>query len=302
MRILFCSDPLDIGAVDPSYAAEAAAATRAGIAVSRVDYEALVDEGDPRRAVRKVQAAEDVGVYRGWMLRPERYRELFDALAGKGLRLINTPEAYVHCHHLPESYGLIEGLTPKSIWLPADVELDRLMDALRTFGETPLVLKDYVKSCKHEWADACYISRASDGGAVERVVRRFLELQGDALAGGLVFREFVEFESAGRHPKSGMPLAREHRLFWLDGRPLLSFPYWSDLGQTGEGPAPGTFDPVAAKIRSRFFTMDVAKRRDGAWMIVELGDGQVAGLPDESSTAAFYKGLQEAALNLEWRS
>lgn len=294
MRILFCSDPVNIGQVDPSYAAEATAAAQAGFTVSRVDYEALVDERDPRRAVRKVEPGDEVGIYRGWMLRPERYRELYDALAGKGIRLINTPEAYVHCHHLPESYAVIEGLTPKSVWLPADVDTDRLRDALRPFGDAPLILKDYVKSRKHEWAEACFIPRASDLEAVGRVVRRFRELQGDTLAGGLVFREFVEFESAGRHPKSGMPLAREHRLFWLDGRLLLSFPYWSDLGQTGDGPPPGTFDAVAAKIRSRFFTMDVAKRKDGAWMIVELGDGQVAGLPDDSSAEAFFAALQGA--------
>lgn len=295
MRILLCVDPLDIGRVDPSYEAEAKAAVEAGFAWARVDYEALVDERDPVRAVRKVEAGEELGLYRGWMLRPERYRELHDALVGKGIRLVNAPEQYVHCHHLPESYGVIEGLTPKSVWLPADADAERLAEALRPFGDLPLVLKDYVKSRKHEWAEACFISRASDRDAVGRVVRRFLELQGDGLAGGLVFREFVEFESAGRHPKSGMPLAREHRIFWLDGRPLVSFPYWSDLGQTGEGPPPGTFDEVARRVRSRFFTMDVAKRKDGPWMIVELGDGQVAGLPDDAAAQSFYQALRAAS-------
>jgi hypothetical protein len=225
------------------------------------------------------------------MLRAERYRELFDAVADKGVRLINTPEAYAHCHHLPESYAELEGRTPKTLWFPAEVPWDRLMDGLRPFGDASLVLKDYVKSRKHEWTEACFIPRASDRGAVERVVRRFLELQGDGLVGGLVFREFVEFENVGAHPKSGMPLAREHRLFWLDGRPLMSFPYWSDLGQTGDGPPAGTFDATAAKIRSRFFTMDVAKRKNGEWMIVELGDGQVAGLPDDRTIEEFYRSL-----------
>lgn len=188
MRILFCSDPLDIDQVDLSYAAEAAAAEKAGFAVSRVDYEALVDERKPLRAVRKVEAGEDVGIYRGWRFRSEQYRELYDALAGKGVRLINTPEAYLHCHHLPESYGVIEGITPRSIWMAADIELDRLMEALRPFGDASLVLKDYVKSRKHEWAEACFIPRASDREAVGRVVRRFLELQGDTLAGRLNVR------------------------------------------------------------------------------------------------------------------
>ena len=37
--------------------------------------------------------------------------------------------------------------------------------------------------------------------------------------------------------------------------------------------------------------MDVAKRVDGGWMIVELGDGQVAGLPERADVGAFYRAL-----------
>jgi sugar phosphate isomerase/epimerase len=53
------------------------------------------------------------------------------------------------------------------------------------------------------------------------------------------------------------------------------------------------FIEVARRVQSRFFTMDVAKRLDGEWMIVELGDGQVAGLPDRADVVAFYRRLAE---------
>jgi hypothetical protein len=296
MRILFCCDPLDVRQVDPSYAAEAAAAEKAGLGFSRIDYEALVDEKDAARAVRKVlppPSGSDLGVYRGWMLSPGSYAELYRALLEKGVRLINSPEAYLHGHHLPESYAKIDGVTPRSVWLPwaGSIPMDAVMELLRPFGSAPLILKDFVKSRKHEWAEACFIPSASDRTAVERVVKRFVELQGDALAGGLVFREFIEFEPAGRHPKSGMPLTREHRVFYLDGRPLLSFAYWADLGQSDDGPPASVFDDVAGRISSRFFTMDVAKRKGGDWLIVELGDGQVAGLPTETLADTFYEAL-----------
>ncbi len=52
------------------------------------------------------------------------------------------------------------------------------------------------------------------------------------------------------------------------------------------------FSQVAQKIQSRFFTMDVAQKRDGAWSIVELGDGQVAGLPARIDGEAFYQALK----------
>lgn len=56
------------------------------------------------------------------------------------------------------------------------------------------------------------------------------------------------------------------------------------------------FIEIASKVRSRFFTMDVAQQTDGQWIIVELGDGQVAGLPDESEAPEFYRQL--AAISL----
>src|SRR4029079_14846441 len=51
-----------------------------------------------------------LGVYRGWMLTPHQYRLLYEELEAKGLRLLNDPAAYRHCHHLPESYPAIDNI------------------------------------------------------------------------------------------------------------------------------------------------------------------------------------------------
>jgi ATP-grasp domain, R2K clade family 3 len=82
-----------------------------------------------------------------------------------------------------------------------------------------------VKSRKHPWASACYIHSAADSAAVERVVRRFLELQGDDLNEGLVFRAFVSLEPLAIHARSAMPLTKEWRIFLLDGAPILTAEY-----------------------------------------------------------------------------
>jgi len=47
------------------------------------------------------------------------------------------------------------------------------------------------------------------------------------------------------------------------------------------------------QVKSRFFTMDIAKRNDGEWAIVELGDAQVAGLPDTADVHKFYQVLSD---------
>ncbi|HEU5228519.1 MAG TPA: ATP-grasp domain-containing protein [Ktedonobacteraceae bacterium] len=298
MRIIFCSDYWNRLAPDPLYQAEAKAAQKLHLDYSLINFEALTEKHNAEWAVSKVEPATDaeVAIYRGWMLKPHVYEHLYAALAEKKLLLINTPVAYKHCHYLPESYHIIEGYTPRSLWLTveAGVDMDSLMQQLRIFGDKPVIVKDFVKSRKHEWHEACYIPSASDKNAVEQVVTRFLQLQGEDLNEGLVFREFIEFAPLTLHSRSGMPLTKEFRLFVLDGQIIVSAEYWEEGNYDNDqkaAPPLDLFRQIAQKIQSRFFTLDVAMQRDGTWSIVETGDAQVAGLPEKIDVEAFYQAL-----------
>ncbi len=57
------------------------------------------------------------------------------------------------------------------------------------------------------------------------------------------------------------------------------------------------FIEIAQRIESNFFTMDIAKKKSGEWIIIELGDGQVAGLPDNSNKLEFYSNLKRTLYN-----
>jgi hypothetical protein len=296
MLLVFCRDPLEPVRPDRAFEAEIAAVERLGLPYVLVDHDALVGGDEPDRIVRRVPAhpGSRLAAYRGWMVTPPQYRVLYEALIARGIRPINDPDQYRHGHYLPENYPVIEGQTPRSLWFTGDLGIDRVMDALTRFGDGPVIVKDFVKSRKHEWGEACFIPSAADREAVGRVVGRFLELQGEDLNEGLVFREFVKFEPIGIHPKSGMPLTEEYRSFWLDGVPIDWAPYWDRGADRGSRPPIERFSGVAAAVRSRFFTMDVARRRDGEWMIIEVGDGQVSGLPRESDADRFYEALARA--------
>jgi hypothetical protein len=76
------------------------------------------------------------------------------------------------------------------------------MRHLEPFGTHPVILKDYVKSQKHYWHEACFIPSAANEIAVSKVLQRFLELQGGQTESGLVFREYITFEPIGAHSKS----------------------------------------------------------------------------------------------------
>ncbi|WP_041243779.1 ATP-grasp domain-containing protein [Gloeobacter kilaueensis] len=292
MHLLFCSDPLTPNRPDPAWEDEVQAASQAGLSWSVLNFEALL-EGNPARAIRRVAvAAAEAGetvLFRGWMLRPEGYKSLYNALLERNLQLVNTPSAYRLCHYLPEGYPYLANHTPRTVWLPltGELDVDALMARLAEFGHSPLVLKDYVKSAKHAWHEACFIPAASDRSAVERVVRRFLALQGKDLSVGLVFREYVEL--AGTDPARPW----EWRIFFLDNAPLMVTDYWNTGIAVPEQAALAPFIELARAIPSRFFTLDIAQKRSGEWVIIEMGDGQVSGLPQGVSEVEFYQKLSE---------
>ncbi|MEJ8304459.1 ATP-grasp domain-containing protein [Saccharibacillus sacchari] len=299
--VLFVSAPMSPKEVDDSYADEYRSAAEAGFDTGLIHLETLLLDRDPRKAVKRIAERSELqsALYRGWMLRPSEYEDLYAALLKRNLRLIHTPEQYRHTHHLPESYAKIEQVTPKSIWfpLPDPVSMEAAeslsVEAVRLFENKPVIVKDYVKSRKHEWDEACYIPDALDEQRVRRTVRRFLELQGSELNEGLVFRAFAELEVLSRHPLSGMPLSREIRVFVLDGQPVFVSTYW-EAGEDEEfNAALQQFLPVIQTIESRFFTIDFAKTRSGPWIVLELGDGQTAGLPDDTDTDSFYRQLAQ---------
>lgn len=54
MKLVFCSDPLNPRQPDGAYQAEVAAAERLGIPFALVDHDALANENDRVKAVRRV--------------------------------------------------------------------------------------------------------------------------------------------------------------------------------------------------------------------------------------------------------
>jgi len=296
MRIIYCDSVFDNKIIEPDYEEEKKFAVKAGFDFSLISFEELTD-GNISTALRFVKEPEkkELGIYRGWMLTPNQYGNLYDDLLKKNIELINSPIEYKHCHYLPDSYEKIESKTPKSNWT-TQLDNDSILNLTKEFGDSQIIVKDFVKSEKHNWEEACFIPNASDSDKVKSIVNKFIELRGDSLNEGLVFRQFEEIEYLTEHSKSGMPLTKEFRIFFANKKIVKVFDYW-DEGEYGETkPELDSFIDIAQNIDSNFFTMDVAKKKNGGWIIMELGDGQVAGLPDNADKDEFYRELRENAL------
>lgn len=74
----------------------------------------------------------------------------------------------------------------------------------------------------------------------------------------------------------GQPVHEEYRLFCLHGK-VLAFTPFAD--QTEFVRQRLHWENLASHFTIRFIMIDVARQVDGSWIVVEVGDAGVAGLP-----------------------
>jgi hypothetical protein len=233
-------------------------------------------------------------IYRGWMLNKNQYETLFNELLSRNYKLINTPNEYINCHYLPNSLQLINDFSPKTIFQKIENEesIDILIEKAKIFSGKPVIVKDYVKSEKHYWETACFVENSSNIGKLRQTINNFIELCDNSINEGIVIREFIELKNLTNHSKSGMPLSEEYRLFFLNNELLCIYNYWEEGVYSNKCIDTNIFEVIAKKIESNFFTMDIAKDKNGKNVIIELGDGQVSGIPENESKYDFYNKLK----------
>ena len=285
LNFIFCSHPLNKKSVDEDYMEEYQAA---GLnhSCALFSYEDL--------EVGKLSLyGEDIKgltIYRGWMMSPNMYENFYNLLLERGIQLINTPKEYAKYHLLPGWYKDFESSTPFSIWS----ESKNIEDALRlTDGlEGAFIIKDYVKSRKHEWYDACFIKNIEDKAEAARIIENFITRQGENLEGGVVLRKFDSLKCIGKHKDSGMPISEEYRIFVFKGEILIADNYWNDSGELNITEDEYTLiESIISEIESSFITIDLARKTDGNLIIMEMGDGQVSGL-QQMDEYEFYGAFQ----------
>jgi hypothetical protein len=123
-------------------------------------------------------------------------------------------------------------------------------------------------------------------------------------------RHQTVFSLAGRRPECGCCISRirtfrplgpalEKRYApdpgiprFCKGWPVISlFKYWEEGEYDADLPDSEIFRAEINRVNSHFFTLNIAQKTDGEWLIVELGDGQVAGLPKHADPVFFLSKL-----------
>lgn len=215
------------------------------------------------------------------MVTSEQYASMAAALHERAVVLRTSADAFRRGHEVAGWYEALASYTPASVWAPGGA-VDLAAALAAGLGGGRAILRDYVKSMKHYWEEACFVPDVLDGPAVTQTAHRFLELRDDSFTGGFVFRQFEDFDGA------------EVRSWWINGRCALSTAH----PDTPDRPPPTTFsmpdlDAALLALALPFVTIDFARRADGVWRIVELGDGQVSDLPSSAEPALLLHALAE---------
>ena len=263
MRLLYPSSPLRSRQPDEQYQAEFEAVQSEGFEVSLFSVEEF--QSGVFKASPPLPAGATV-LYRGWMLSKDEYSSLVAAIQRADSHPLSGAADYLACHYLPNWYPLLTEFTPETHVYPVDCDL---AVELRALGWGEYFIKDYVKSLKTSVGSR--IAKLDDVDLVVSEMRRFR----GTIEGGFCVRRVEEFV-----PKS------ERRHFVFDGKPYAP---------TGE--VPEIVYQCVSRIKSRFYSVDVIQRTDGALRIVEMGDGQVSDLVGWAPEQ-FAKALAQAFLKL----
>lgn len=186
-NVLFPADYFEKGAPDGSMRVEyESACAEKRLDVRLFDLELFEERGQLSLDHPFLDEALPL-VYRGWMMKPERYEAFFAVLREKGLRPMTLPGAYEEFHMFPLAYmrnDVLKAHAPRLVAFPGHrVDAGAIN---RTFKE--FMVKDYVKSVKGTRFPVSVRTPVSQE-RMDEIVKEFVRLRGDLFTAGIVCKE-----------------------------------------------------------------------------------------------------------------
>lgn len=274
IKLLYPSDYFDIKKVDSEYENEyKVTITLPEFDIYLFNYDEFIS--DCKLKIYPDSFEEGLCIYRGWMLKPEQYKQLYEKLKDNGLSLINDPQEYERCHLFPNTYEEIKDFTPKTKWHIdyKQVDWDSVNNEFKKF-----MIKDYVKSVKGTNFPA-YFETPVNQEMMNMHLEEFVKLRGTLFTKGIVIKESVTFKKYGE-------FSNEYRVFYMNGK-LVTISNNSNQPDNA-AKIPIEFVKMFSKLGSNFYTVDFAELEDGKWIVIETGDGQVSGLSPNQCVFKFY--------------
>jgi len=282
--ILFPCEYNDIKKVDDNFLREYNACQTLNIDTALFDHDKFVNDGKLITNLEKSDVEIDI-ILRGWMLNKTQYYNLYQKLFNRKYKLINNPIQYLHCHYFPNVLKDIRKFTPETKWFYQIDICDDLLRVVHSDLKSDVIIKDFVKSEKGNPDGLFKISKNIGYYDFDKFIQKFIAARFPLFEEGIVLKEFVELK------KDGLGNTNEWRAFYKNGT-LVSLDPNSNQQDDANKPDNFYLYEVSKSItKSKFFTIDVAEKENGQWIVLECGDGQVSGLTPKTNELEYYEQL-----------
>lgn len=200
---------------------------------------------------------------------------MYRAARAQGIRLLNSPAQHRRALESDRALLALGDPTPATVAVASSAQC-RAAAARLSF---PLFVKGVVKSNKEAGWAACVATSLPE---LELLVNQTLA-RAAMTRGRVLLRQLVPL----RHVVGALgdfPISREYRVFLAHEQVLASGFYWEEyedtwrLSTTDEHALLGLEQEAARRLRVPFLIVDVAQAESGAWLVIEVGDAQFAGL------------------------
>ncbi|MDR3456697.1 MAG: ATP-grasp domain-containing protein [Verrucomicrobiae bacterium] len=268
---------------DPEFQREAEALENLGIPWHVVNISAL-NSGDLASAFRYFgEAPLSPMIYRGWILHPEEFTALHEALLQRGCQLLTSPAAYRCALLFPEFFPAIADYSFPAVWITGK-DPNQAIKIARQLGSGPYFIKDFAKSAKEIWPNGCVATNEQE---LPTAIQALVEYRGDRFEGGIVIRPLIRLRCLDQNPFGGK-IFEEYRLFFFQGR-LISKTAYDRV--SGDAAALPDYGFLSQRIHSTFFSADVVMTESGQPYLLKAGDGGSSALPPYASPMDFYKAI-----------
>jgi len=211
------------------------------------------------------------------------HNELERDLILQNSKLINSTQEHSYISTF-DYYFDLDLLTPKTYFRLEDVS-----------SPGPWILKGKTNSLKSQFKEKMFAQNRKE------LIHKYNDLLNDAFIGeqGIIIRDFVPLESFGKS-LSGIDFANEWRFFFYKNSLLSYGYYWSNaeivIPNKDIDPEAIKFANKVAQIvsqKTNFFVVDIAKTKEGQWLLIELNDGTMSGL-SENDPELLYSNLRKS--------
>ena len=194
------------------------------------------------------------------------YKELEKELNLKNSMLINSYVQHRYIADITNYYEDLKEFTPKTYTEWGNIP------------EGQYIVKGVTNSRKHNWNTHMFASNKKE------VINVVKNLYNDSFIfnQGLVVREYIPLEKFDEG-LNGIPITNEWRFFYYKENMLCNGYYWANFPDINVklDYEMVKFSEKVAKIvakKANFFVLDIAKRVDGGYILIEVNDGQMSGL------------------------